>query len=120
MSFLQACSWYRRFIPSFVEISKPLSSLTKKNASWIWTSKQQTAFDRLKELLTTAPIRKQAVDNEIFVLKTDASGYALGAVLLQGEGPDEHPIEYASRLLTNAERNYIGNYLGNAEIPRLR
>ncbi|GFW14998.1 hypothetical protein TNCV_982901 [Trichonephila clavipes] len=36
----------------------------------------------------------------------DASNYALGAVLLQGEGSDEHPIEYASRLLTPAERNY--------------
>ncbi|GFY21041.1 retrovirus-related Pol polyprotein from transposon 297 [Trichonephila clavipes] len=38
--------------------------------------------------------------------KLHASNYALGAVLLQGEGTDEHPIEYASRLLTPAERNY--------------
>ncbi|GFV91860.1 retrovirus-related Pol polyprotein from transposon 17.6 [Trichonephila clavipes] len=40
------------------------------------------------------------------IIRTDASNYALGAVLLQGEGSDEHPIEYASRLLTPAERNY--------------
>ncbi|GFX89086.1 retrovirus-related Pol polyprotein from transposon 17.6 [Trichonephila clavipes] len=39
-------------------------------------------------------------------LQTYASKYALRAVLLQGEGSDEHPIEYASRLLTPAERNY--------------
>lgn len=40
------------------------------------------------------------------MLRTDASNYALGAVLLQGEGHDERPLEYASRLLTSAERNY--------------
>lgn len=106
LSFLQACSWYRRFIPYFADVSKPLSALSKKNAVWKWTSEQQTAFDHLKTLLTSAPILKQAVDDEPFVLKTDASGYALGAVLLQGEGANEHPIEYASRLLSNAEQNY--------------
>lgn len=41
-----------------------------------------------------------------FVIKTDASSYAIGAVLVQGELDDEQPIEYASRLLINAERNY--------------
>ncbi|GFW42861.1 retrovirus-related Pol polyprotein from transposon 297 [Trichonephila clavipes] len=41
-----------------------------------------------------------------YIIRTDASNYALGAVLLQGEGSDEHPIEYASRLLSPAERNY--------------
>ena len=41
-----------------------------------------------------------------FTLRTDASAYALGAALLQGEGVDERPVEYASRLLTAPERNY--------------
>ncbi|XP_036340634.1 uncharacterized protein LOC118750003 [Rhagoletis pomonella] len=95
LSFLQACSWYRRFVPLFADVAKPLSQLTKKNAKWTWTDQQQTAFDKMKRLLTTSPILKQADENLPFILKTDASGYALGAVLIQGEGPDEHPIEYA-------------------------
>ncbi|GFV00797.1 retrovirus-related Pol polyprotein from transposon 297 [Trichonephila clavipes] len=41
-----------------------------------------------------------------YIIRTDASNYALGAVFLQGEGSEEHPIEYAHRLLTPAERNY--------------
>ncbi|GFX99386.1 retrovirus-related Pol polyprotein from transposon 297 [Trichonephila clavipes] len=42
-----------------------------------------------------------------FIIQTDASSYALGAILLQGESPtDEQPVEYASRLLSSAEKNY--------------
>ena len=53
-------------------------------------------------LLTTPPILKQVTENERFILKTDA----LRAVLVQGEKDEEHPIEYASRLLKPAERIY--------------
>lgn len=49
---------------------------------------------------------KQVVENDPFLLKTDASSYATGAVLVQGEGEREHPVEYASRLLNDAEGNY--------------
>lgn len=48
----------------------------------------------------------QPQDSKPFLIKTDASIYAIGAILLQGEGNEEHPIEYASRLLTSAEKNY--------------
>ncbi|GFW43458.1 retrovirus-related Pol polyprotein from transposon 297 [Trichonephila clavipes] len=54
----------------------------------------------------TSPILKQADGSKPFTIRTDASNYALGAVLLQGSGPDEHVIEYASRLMIPAERNY--------------
>lgn len=106
MSFLQTCSWYRRFIQDFSKITEPLSKLTRKNIDWIWTDEQQTAFDTLKNCLSSAPILKQADENEPFIIKTDASAYAIGAMLAQGTVKDEHPIEYASRLLTAAERNY--------------
>lgn len=106
LTFLQTCSWFRRFMENFAEISRPLSSLTKKNAKWQWGDKQEKAFNMLKQLLTSSPILRQADSRLPYILKTDASSYALGAVLLQGEGPDERPIEYASRLLTPAERNY--------------
>lgn len=105
-SFLQTCSWYRRFIPGFSSIIDPLSKLTRKNIPWAWSDEQNTNFNQLKNLLTTAPVLAQANGQLPFIIKTDASAFALGAVLVQGTGADEHPIEYASRLLIPAERNY--------------
>ncbi|GFT25932.1 retrovirus-related Pol polyprotein from transposon 297 [Trichonephila clavipes] len=80
--------------------------LTKKKVKWQWGFDQQNAFQTLKNSLTTPPVLKQADGTKPYIIRTDASNYALGVVLLQGEGSDEHPIEYASRLLTPAERNY--------------
>ncbi|GFX79601.1 retrovirus-related Pol polyprotein from transposon 17.6 [Trichonephila clavipes] len=77
-----------------------------KKVQWQWELDQQNAFQTLKNCLTTPPVLKQADSTQPYIIRTDASNYALGAVLLQGEGSDEHPIEYASRLLTPAERNY--------------
>ncbi|KAJ3661163.1 hypothetical protein Zmor_005573 [Zophobas morio] len=105
-SFIQTCSWFRRFITAFATVAKPLCSLLKKDAAWQWDSTHQEAFEELKQRLADAPILRQANPEEPFVLRTDASAYALGAALLQGEGPEERPIEYASRLLTNHEQNY--------------
>ncbi|CAH2103255.1 unnamed protein product [Euphydryas editha] len=106
-SFLQTCSWFRKFVPNFSKVAQPLTLLTKKKQPWKWDKAQSEAFAELKILLTSAPILRQPDYNLPFVLRTDASNYALGAVLLQGESPsEERPIEYASRLLTSAERNY--------------
>ena len=106
ISFIQTCSWYRRFISDYAEIARPLTNLTKKTVQWKWTDIEEKAFNDLKRALTKSPVLGQAVDNMPFSIQTDASAYAIGAVLLQGEGPEEHPIEYASRLLSSAERNY--------------
>ncbi|CAG9093180.1 unnamed protein product [Plutella xylostella] len=106
VSFIQTASWYRRFIHNYAEISRPLTKLTKKTEPWQWCIEQERAFQQIKTALTTAPILRQANHHLPFVLKTDASQYAIGAALLQGEGENEHPVEYASRLLNNAERNY--------------
>lgn len=105
-SFLQACSWYRTFVDGFARIAKPLSDLTKKNVKFVWEPPQQNAYDELKKRLTSTPILQQADVSKPFVVRTDAGSIALGAVLLQGEGAEEHPIEYASRLLTKPEKNY--------------
>ncbi|GBM35753.1 Retrovirus-related Pol polyprotein from transposon 17.6 [Araneus ventricosus] len=105
-SFLQTCSWFRRYVPNFANIARPLSNLTKKNVQWFWGPEQQDAFETLRKSLITPPVLKQPNGSKPFRIRTDASSYALGAVLTQGEGPEEHVIEYASRLLIPAERNY--------------
>ncbi|GFW04596.1 retrovirus-related Pol polyprotein from transposon 297 [Trichonephila clavipes] len=106
-SFLQTFSWYRKFIPNFSDIARPLSNLSKKSTAWKWSEIEQQAFQTLKQCLITPPILRQVDPKKPFIIRTDASSYAFGAVLLQGESPtDEQPVEYASRLLNSAEKNY--------------
>ncbi|GFU05766.1 transposon Tf2-6 polyprotein [Trichonephila clavipes] len=91
-SFLQTCSWYRKFIANFFEIARPLSNLTKKKASWKWSEEEEKAFQTLKQCLVSPPILKQVDFSKSFLIRTDASNYALGAVPLQGEDKEEHPV----------------------------
>ncbi|GFU09429.1 retrovirus-related Pol polyprotein from transposon 297 [Trichonephila clavipes] len=88
-------------------IARPLSNLSKKSTAWKWSEIEQQAFQTLKQCLITPPILRQVDPKKPFIIRTDASSYALGAVLLQGESPtDEQPVEYASRLLSSAEKHY--------------
>ncbi|GFX01863.1 retrovirus-related Pol polyprotein from transposon 412 [Trichonephila clavipes] len=84
----------------------PTLEQPKKKAFWKWSEEEEKAFQTLKQCLVSPPILKQADFSKPFLIKTDASNYALGAVLLQGENKEEHPVEFASRLLNPAERNY--------------
>src|SRR5436190_9412409 len=87
-------------------MAKPLTKLTKKTEKFEWTSEQQNAFDILKEKLTTAPVLKYPDFTQEFIVTTDASDYAIGAVLSQGTVGQDRPIAYASRVLSRAEQNY--------------
>ncbi|GFW11110.1 retrovirus-related Pol polyprotein from transposon 297 [Trichonephila clavipes] len=88
-------------------IRLPFCNLSKKSTAWKWSDIEQQAFQTLKQCLITSPILRQVDPKKPFIIRTDASSYALGAVLLQGESPtDEQPVEYASRLLSSAEKNY--------------
>jgi len=104
--FLGLAGYYRRFIPNFSKISKPLTELLKKNTPYIWNDKTENAFITLKTLLMTEPLLQYPDFTRPFVLTTDASNDAIGAVLSQGPIGKDLPIAYASRTLNNAERNY--------------
>ena len=99
--------YYRKFIKDFARIARPMNDLLKKDIPFKWTTKQQVAFDRLKERLIQAPVLAYPDFERPFVLYTDASGTGLGAVLAQKQDDNlEHVIAYASRSLNQAERNY--------------
>ncbi|GBN22021.1 hypothetical protein AVEN_210425-1 [Araneus ventricosus] len=102
-SFLQTYSWYRRFTSNFAEKSRPLSNLTKMYASWKW-EEEQKALNTLTQCLTTAPILKQVDDTKPFVIRTDASNYAIGAVLLKYCTPDNCLISVLGLTLL---RNFV-------------
>ena len=105
--FLGLANYYRRFVPGFAAIAKPLHRLTKKTAKFKWTLQCEQAFDDLKQWLTSAPILALPLFSNQFVLDTDASDVGIGAVLSQKQ-PDgsERVIAYASRVLSKPERRY--------------
>jgi hypothetical protein len=82
-SFLGFCNFYCPFIRGFATVAHPLNELTQKDAPWTWETRQQQVFTSLKHRVTSEPILAQPVLNEQFDLEVDASGFAVGAVLLQ-------------------------------------
>jgi len=105
-SFLGLCSYYRRFIPKFSTIAKPLTKLTEKNVGFMWGTDQEEAWLELKQKLLTAPILAYPDPTREFIVDTDASAYGIGAVLSQVQDGAERVIAYGSRSLTKEERHY--------------
>lgn len=105
-SFLGLVGYYRRFIKDFAKITQPLTSCLKKRNKIIIDQKYVDAFNKCKELLTHAPLLQYPDFNEKFILTTDASNVALGAVLSQGKIGSDKPIAYASRTLSDTESRY--------------
>jgi hypothetical protein len=92
-SFLGLAGYYRRFIPDFSRLVKPITSLLKNDSKFNWSSKCNEAFEQLKVLLTTALVLAQPDIEKPFDVYCDTSGSGLGCVLMQ-EG---RVIAYASR-----------------------
>jgi hypothetical protein len=101
-SFLGLAGYYRRFIPDFSKIVKPITSLLKNDTKFNWTSRCNEAFEQLKVLLTTAPVLAQPDIEKSFDVYCDASSSGLGCVLMQ----EDRVIAYASRQLRQHEEHY--------------
>lgn len=105
--YLGLCNFYRKFIKNFAAIALPLTNLTKNKVEFKWDEKADIAFNKLKEALISFPCLRLPNVKKDFILHTDASGYAIGAVLSQAdESGDLHPVGYASRRLSDAETRY--------------
>jgi hypothetical protein len=101
-SFLGLAGYYRRFIPDFSRIAKPMKKLSKKGVKFDWGQKCEEAFQTLRQHLTTTPMLAQPDNAKSFDVYCDASGTGLGCVLIQ----DNRVITYASRALRPHEQNY--------------
>ncbi|XP_050156648.1 uncharacterized protein LOC126630561 isoform X2 [Malus sylvestris] len=105
-SFLGHAGFYRRFMKDFSKISRPLCRLLQKDVSFDMNKECVVAFNKLKELLSTAPVIMPPDWSLPFELMCDASDYAVGAVLGQRVNKVPHVIYYASRTLNDAQLNY--------------
>jgi hypothetical protein len=101
-SFLGMAGYYRRFIPDFSKVSKPITELLKNNVKFNWSPECNEAFEKLKKLLTTPHVLAQPNIEKSFDVYCDASGTGIGCVLMQ-EG---RVIAYASRQLRRHEEHY--------------
>jgi hypothetical protein len=101
-SFLGFMGYYRRFIPDFSRITKPMTELLKKGVKFVWSEACEKAFHTLRQHLTSAPVLVQPDNSKPFEVFCDASGTGLSCVLVQ-EG---RVIAYASRALRPHEINY--------------
>lgn len=104
--FLGMAGWYRRFIENFSKIARPLTRLTSKKNKFMWSEEAEASFNQLKTALVSAPILRCPEFSQPFYIHTDASSYAVGAVLTQRVDDVDHPIAYCSRTLNNQEVNY--------------
>ena len=110
--FLGLASYYRKFIKNYSNIVDPINKLLKKNTKFVWSLECQESFNKIINLLINPPILAYPAFEREFHLTTDASGTGLGAVLSQLNASGvEKAIGYASRGLTDAEKNYSATEL---------
>jgi hypothetical protein len=82
ISFLGLAGYYRRFIPDFSKIAKPMISLLQEDHKFVWTKECETTFHTLRKLLTTALVLAQPDIEKPFDVFCDASKIGLGCVLM--------------------------------------
>jgi len=119
-SFLGFANFYRRFIHNYSELVIPLTRLTHKSSRWEWTAPCQNSFDSLKNAFASAPVLSHWHPNSRITVETDASDYAIAAIISISPPPsdpspeplskssisDLHPIAFHSRTLNPTELNY--------------
>jgi hypothetical protein len=107
-SFLGFANFYWRFIQYFSHHARPLFNLTRNDQKWQWEASEASAFWKIKELVTSAPVLVTPADDQPFRVEADSSDFATGAVLSQLSAEDEkwHPVTYFSKSLSETERNY--------------
>jgi hypothetical protein len=108
-AFLGLAGFYRRFVKGYAEIARPLTDLTRiaDGQWWSWGSDEQKAFDALKQAMVSAPVLAHPDPYQPWIVQTDASGFAIGAVLSQKQKDcTVRPVAYWSHKLGSAPRNY--------------
>ena len=105
-SFLGMAGYYRQCVPDYAKHAAPLVKLTRNNQTWEWSEEQQNAFDTLKNLWCSQYVLAHPDPSKPYKLYTDASGYALGAILVQDQEGQEKVIQYLSHQLSGPQLNY--------------
>jgi transposase InsO family protein len=110
--FLGKINFYRKFIPNSASLLEPFHQLLRKNTPFSWNPACQTAFEKVKKLLTSAPILAIFDRSKPIFIHTDASGVGIGAVLKQTQADgSQRPVAYFSRKLSEAQKKKKAIYI---------
>ena len=101
--FLGLCNYYRQFIEGYSKIAAPLTNLTHKDVPFVWTTQATEAFEDLKKRMMEAPVLCIPDPELPFTVTTDASDFAVGAVLMQDQGQGPQPITFTSCKINSHE-----------------
>ena len=104
--FLGMSGYYRQTIPNYADVAEPLTRLTRKNELFRWGEEQNEAFEKLKAELTSDRVMAFPDPHLPYKLYTDASAYAVGAILAQDIDGIERPIHYVSKALTTGQKKW--------------
>ncbi|MES9904881.1 MAG: pol polyprotein, partial [Sedimenticola sp.] len=105
-SFLGLASFYRKYIHHFSEKAKPLHELTEKGRKFAWNEECEQAFNVLKDALMSSSVLALPTNDDYFVVSTDASATAAGAILSQIQNGQEKVLAYYSKCFSRTERRY--------------
>ena len=95
-----------KFLPNLSLVISPMSELLKGDRTWNWSHRQKEAFEKVKAMVTTAPVLAFYDVNKPTVVSADASSHGLGGVILQKHGTQLRPVAFASSTLTDSEKRY--------------
>ena len=106
-SFMGMVNYLCKFSARLTEIQRPLRELGKKDSAWVWDEPQRRSFEAVKREISGAPVLAKYELRARHRVSADSSSYALGAALLQENDKAQwQPVTFASRRLTEAEKNY--------------
>src|SRR5712672_42774 len=106
-SFLGFCNFYRHFIKDYSQVAHSLFALTKKDVPYIWATAQESAFRSLIYTFMVTPVLALPNPSLPFRVITDASDFALGAILEQPDLLNRwHPVAFFSKSMQPPELNY--------------
>ena len=104
--FLGLVDYYRKFVPRFSDISRPLTQLTRKNEGFNWSAECDKCFHMLKDYLQETLMLRYLDPAADYILYTDASKYAYAGVLTQSIDRTDHPVTYTSGLFRGSQLNW--------------
>ncbi|KAF8750406.1 hypothetical protein RHS01_09404 [Rhizoctonia solani] len=105
--FLGFANFLHQFVANFSHMARPLHNLVRKDMPWKWDTREQEAFQGLKDAITNAPVLCHADPTKPYFLETDASGAALGSILSQRQEDGRlHPLGFLSESFKGAKQNY--------------
>ncbi|KAF8747307.1 hypothetical protein RHS01_11332 [Rhizoctonia solani] len=105
--FLGFANFLRQFVANFSHMARPLHNLVRKDTPWKWETKEQEAFQDLKDAITKAPVLCHADPTKPYYLETNVLGTALGSILSQRQEDGHlHPLGFLSESFKGAKQNY--------------